>query len=248
MIRVDEKYLNLTATLCNEVKQASFELSDIAETKDHAWDILEVGCGTGNDALTMARMLPNSHVIGIDYDPELIEKAKSKFFGSGLTNVEYQYQNLYRLNSYQTFDLIRVERVIQHLPDVNCAFDIFYRCLKNKGRLTIVDSNWAALHCAAFSAEENEKIQAVYTDQLINKINQSYLISQFERIGMNEIESRVLDIGLSVDDYLKASRFVEVVEPLLPVEFALNLKNKLAQVEPDKVIGKIEMVVATGIR
>src|SRR5262245_55531990 len=53
--------------------------------------VLDVGSGSGFDALIAARMVgPRGRVIGIDMTPAMLEKARSSARLLGLTNVEFR--------------------------------------------------------------------------------------------------------------------------------------------------------------
>ncbi len=248
MVTVDEKYLNLTAKLCKEVKDASYKLSNLSYKSHYNWDVLEIGCGTGVDVLRIAKMLPESQILGIDFDAKLIEYAKEKSLDSGLTNTTLVQQDLYDLKAVQAYDFIRAERVIQHLPNIDKAFDIISKALKPSGRLTIIDANWSKLECAAFTKEQNLIVQDIYTEQLINKVNKEFLEQHFRRVEISNVKTELINIGLSTEDYLNASQFEKLIKPKLSQIEADQMLHNINLLNDAEVIGMIEMIVTTGTK
>jgi len=248
MIRVDEKYLNLTATLCKEVKDASYEVSEITIENDFEWNILEIGCGMGVDVLKMASMLPKSVVLGIDFDKKIIESSKKKLIKSGLNNASFLHKDIYELEDKEVYEFIRIERVLQHLPNIYKAFDVISKALKPSGRLTLVDTNWSKLECAVFSDRANQLVQEIYTEQLINKINREFLEEQFLRVGINDITTKLINVGLSKNDYLNASCFQDLIVPKLSPTLAQEMLYNLNQLKKMDRCGRIEMIVITGTK
>ena len=72
--------------------------------------ILDLCCGTGCIALSLAKALPQTKVLGVDIDPRAITLSlKNKEFNH-ITNAEFivsdLYANLFGTNTFGTFDLI----------------------------------------------------------------------------------------------------------------------------------------------
>jgi ubiquinone/menaquinone biosynthesis C-methylase UbiE len=80
--------------------------------------VLEVGCGTGDDARDIARFVgPTGHVTGLDYSEAMIEVARERSQASDLP-VEFQLgdaQNLIFADS--SFDRYRAEKMLMHVSD-----------------------------------------------------------------------------------------------------------------------------------
>lgn len=56
--------------------------------------ILELGCGTGFNILSISQALPQSHCTGIDYSPVQIQRAQSAAASVGATNIEFRCQSI----------------------------------------------------------------------------------------------------------------------------------------------------------
>jgi ubiquinone/menaquinone biosynthesis C-methylase UbiE len=82
--------------------------------------ISDVGCGTGDDVLSLAELVGKTgRVAGVDSSENMIEEAKkrSKLRG-GKLSVEFHVGNAHHLDlADNTFDCSRAERLLVHLDD-----------------------------------------------------------------------------------------------------------------------------------
>jgi ubiquinone/menaquinone biosynthesis C-methylase UbiE len=104
--------------------------------------VLDVGCGTGNLALTAQSYAgPSGKVYGIDASPEMIEVAKKKASGSGL-GVVFEVGLIEKLAfPNASFEVVVSRLAIHHLPDdlKRTGFMEILRVLKPGGHLLIAD-------------------------------------------------------------------------------------------------------------
>ncbi len=134
-------YLEHTANLLRQLKEKSYQpFSKITEGV-----ICDVGCGTGADAINMAKLLGNKvYVKGIDYAEEMIEKANASI--GTLENISFSTGSADQLPfSDNELSGIRNERLIQHLPDPGKAFAEFYRTLQPGHSLVTVETDWNSI-------------------------------------------------------------------------------------------------------
>lgn len=223
MITVDDKYLKHTATLCKEVKDTSFEITGLFDNVLASKKILEVGCGTGQDALRMAKTLPNSNVFAIDYDQNMIDHLDSNITIRNQQNLSFAQKSVYELEEVSSYDVIRSERVFQHLEDMPNAFERLTKALKKDGGLLTVDTNWGTLEASSFTEQENQKIQNIFTGQLINDLTPEYLEQLYIQHNFSEIKKEIITVGLSYEDYMRTLQFYEIVLD----KFSEDQKNEL---------------------
>lgn len=246
MVTVDDKYLKHTATLCKEVKEESFAITDIFENSTQKIDILEVGCGTGKDSLRIAKELPNSQVTGIDYDQNMINHITSNAIMQAQQNLNFKQMSVYELNDIDSYDFIRSERVFQHLQDIPNAFKRLTNALKVGGGLLIVDTNWGKLEAAPFSDAENKKIQNIFTQQLINDLTPEYLEDLYHQYEFKDIKKTIITVSLTYDDYMNASRFHEIVLDKMDEEEKSALLSKAISYKNTENFALIDMMIFYG--
>jgi ubiquinone/menaquinone biosynthesis C-methylase UbiE len=100
----------------------------------NVYSILEAGCGTGNVAIAIAQLFPETRVVGIDVTEESLRIAKESAAKLGLKNIEFRYSNLLEYDAeLGTFDFIHCQGVIHHLSDPRQGLENLYKYL-NPGR------------------------------------------------------------------------------------------------------------------
>ena len=101
--------------------------------------ILDLGCGTGTLTLMLKRAHPDTHIIGLDGDEQILEIARKK---SQNEDIQWE-QGLASSLSYpdSTFDRVVTSLVIHHLTtnEKRLTFHEIYRILKPQGELHILD-------------------------------------------------------------------------------------------------------------
>jgi SAM-dependent methyltransferase len=103
--------------------------------------LLDVGCGTGTLALMAKEAAPDAEVIGLDADPEILERARAKAEEAGVAigldeglSTELPYED-------QSFDLVVSTLFFHHLTgaDKRRTASEIARVLKRGGALHVVD-------------------------------------------------------------------------------------------------------------
>jgi len=120
--------------------EKALQLIKFSKTK--SLKILDIGCGTGSQTLTLARNL-NGHITAVDLFPEFLEKLniKSKGLGYGkkiTTNVCSMDKLPYRENE---FDLIWSEGAIYNMGFEN-GLKAWRHFLKSGGYLAVSEISW----------------------------------------------------------------------------------------------------------
>lgn len=107
--------------------------------------VLDAGCGTGAaTAELVAAVLPDGSVTGVDVSPEFLAAARRRL--DPTLPLRFQEGDLTALPFTDgEFDVVRVERVLQHLDDPAAAVAEMTRVLVPGGRLCVLDSEWASL-------------------------------------------------------------------------------------------------------
>ena len=103
--------------------------------------VLDVGCGTGTQALWVSRAHPDALVVGLDGDARVLEIAKRKAARAGL-EIAFD-EGLATALPYPSarFDRVISSLVFHHLPlgDKRSALDEIHRVLAPGGSFVLVD-------------------------------------------------------------------------------------------------------------
>jgi len=107
--------------------------------------VLEVGCGLGADARELARAVaPTGSVVAVDVSEAMLNAARERH--DDTLDVTYERADVTDLPyDDASFDVIRIERVLQHVPQVEKACSEMARVLRPGGRLLALDTDWASL-------------------------------------------------------------------------------------------------------
>lgn len=120
-------------------KQLTFELLDI---QPGHW-VLDVACGTGQDAIWLARRVGDEgKVIGVDINQGLIEQAQHEFADLDLPLV-FRQADMCQLDfEANRFDGCRTDRALQHLEDPEIAIAEMVRVTRPGGRVVVSEPDW----------------------------------------------------------------------------------------------------------
>jgi ubiquinone/menaquinone biosynthesis C-methylase UbiE len=77
--------------------------------------VLDLACGIGKVAYTLAYAKPELTILGVDIDAEKMEIAQEIMEGSGLRNLQFQVGNMFELELDQPFETIILRQVISEL-------------------------------------------------------------------------------------------------------------------------------------
>ena len=120
-------------------KQRSYALLDLSS----GHRVLDVGCGTGEEARAMARLVgPKGHVTGLDFSQAMVDVAKQRSEGSDLSDLSVSFvQADARAMPFadNTFDRCRADKTFQHLPNPRGALTEMVRVTKPGGTILIVE-------------------------------------------------------------------------------------------------------------
>lgn len=138
------EFLDTAAAL--DVVQAGKRLSfDLLAIKSGS-RILDIGCGTGEDAISLAKsVIPfGGHVTAIDSDHNLLQVAAARSADRGLP-LHFQCADIYELPfAIATFDAVRIDRVLHFLPDPRRALASAIQATKAQGRIVVTEPDWSS--------------------------------------------------------------------------------------------------------
>ena len=192
-VRIQQKYLDVL-------------LSNVQVEKD--WNILDLGCGTGNGTIKLANMVgPNGKVIALDPIPRRIELAKEKHYAD---NIEYHiaYGQDAAQFGKEKFDLVVAGTVMHWVSpeEKPKVFESVFESLKSGG-IFLFNS------MVSIETVSTYPIYGFLKDQ--NLV--SYLRSKFYTTTIARYEELALQAGFveSVGKTKEMRIYFESVEPIL---------------------------------
>lgn len=118
-------------TAKNDLVLSQVSLSDI--------DILDVGCGTGSNARSIATYNPQSRIVGLSHNAKELDLA-SEWIARG---IEFNLNSESPLELDKKFDLIICSHILEHLIDPAQRTRELSKFLKPSGRMILVVPNFA---------------------------------------------------------------------------------------------------------
>jgi len=102
--------------------------------------VLDIGCGTGDDTRRVAGIVaPDGEAVGLDVSEAMIAAARRRTEGTGLP-ATFVVGDACALDFDDgSFDAVRAERVLMHVPDPRRALAEMVRVTRPGGRLVVID-------------------------------------------------------------------------------------------------------------
>ncbi len=96
--------------------------------------VLELGCGTGKNTTWLSENA--EHITAIDFSKSMLEKARSKDYKNTVEFVEADLLKSWPIGN-QTYDLVTINLVLEHIENLNTIFHQSHRHLKDDGYLFV---------------------------------------------------------------------------------------------------------------
>jgi len=100
-------------------------------------NIMDAGCGQGVFTFELAKKFPDIKITGIDIDKNALEINKDIAQINELTNCNFEYQDITKMEVKDRFDLIITVDNLEHIEDDVDALKRFYRALVPGGEIII---------------------------------------------------------------------------------------------------------------
>lgn len=133
--------------------------------------VLDLGCGTGNHVLPLAKM--GYQVDGVDRSPFMLKNAKQKLKLSGLKSVHFYQGDIRDINLKKTYDIVTMMFAVLGYQlennDVECTLKNVRRHLKTRG--TFIFDVWYGPAVLAVKPSQQIKISQVGSGKVIRSAN-----------------------------------------------------------------------------
>jgi SAM-dependent methyltransferase len=121
--------------------------------------VLEAGCGTGAQTVTLARNSPGARITSVDISPQSLDEARTRVEAAGLTNVELRQADIFALPfAPESFDHVFVCFVLEHLRHPQDALTTLMALLKPGGTLTAIEGDHGSTYFHPDSAAAHDAI------------------------------------------------------------------------------------------
>jgi S-adenosylmethionine-diacylgycerolhomoserine-N-methlytransferase len=107
--------------------------------------VLEIGCGTGRNLVSVGRKWPNVELFGVDISPVMLETAQRAVSGNGLAGRTMLAEgdacgfDAAALFGRAQFDRVFISYALSMIPDWQAALTQAASCVAPGGRLSFVD-------------------------------------------------------------------------------------------------------------
>jgi ubiquinone/menaquinone biosynthesis C-methylase UbiE len=165
-------------------KPASYALLELTAGDQ----VLDVGCGTGEDARALAGLVPGIAVIGVDVTESKIAEAHRLTLGLPRP-VDFRVGDAYRLAFEDgAFDAVRADKVFHHLDDPEKALTEMVRVARPGGRVVVSDVDYDTLIVAGPPAALTRRVTAHHTDRMPSGGVGRRLPALFRAAGLTRVE------------------------------------------------------------
>lgn len=203
----NSEYLDKSADPTFPAKLESYNLLNLKGSER----ILDLGCGTGFDAIRMAKVKDGTgKVYGLDLDPKFIAQAEEAKNAGNIENVEFLVGSAEELPfDDNALDAVRVERVFQHLESPQVVWDEIKRVLKPGGILVVVETDWKGLSFYSPVFEVSDSlVNFLVHKRLNNGMASRNLLSEMVNHEFKETSLEVVPI--QIPNYALADMFIKI--------------------------------------
>lgn len=108
--------------------------------------ILDAGCGTGEGSSRLARLYPQSHVLGVDIIDEHLQLARERYRDLA-SHITFEHRSVFELGLPDaSFDLVVCRHVIHSIPHADEVLAELARVTKPSGYLHVIAEDYGMLH------------------------------------------------------------------------------------------------------
>jgi arsenite methyltransferase len=172
--------------------------------------VVDLGSGAGNDAFIARKVVGDSgKVIGIDFTPAMIHKARENAEKLGFNNIEFRQGDIEDMPlTSNKADVVVSNCVLNLVPNKHKVFSEIYRIMKPGGHFSISD-----IVLEGFLPEKWKKIAELYAGCVAGAIQKDEYLGIVEEAGFKNITlQKEKDVVLPdevLTNYLSAEEIAE---------------------------------------
>ena len=231
---LNEQYAKNSVLRLN--KERTLEMADLQP----GHKVLDVGCGTGVDAVQMAQQVGETgHVFGIDVSQTMVDAARRNTEELGLP-ITFQQSDIYTLDFADNFfDRCRADKTFQHLADPEAALQEVIRVTKPGGKIIIADPDHDSVVIDTPFADITNRFIRFRSEQMAQGGIAHQIYRMFKQHGF---------VDVSIDPRVQAYTNYEekVASPYLKEIFIAQKHNVVTEAEAKKWAGYLQDAIENG--
>lgn len=171
--------------------------------------VVDLGSGAGNDCfIARAEVGENGQVIGVDFSPQMIEKARNNASKRGYSNVKFLEGDIEQMPLPDSMaDVIMSNCVLNLLPEKDKIFKEMHRVLKSGGHFCISD-----VVLEGHFPKEFTDNASLYAGCIASAIQKKDYISEIEKANFKSITIQRTKTVAIPDDVLEEHLSNQTIE------------------------------------
>ncbi len=191
----------------HQYKQKTFEQMRLSSGAS----VLEVGCGTGEDAIALAKLVGSQgKVTAVDRSRAMLEQAQSGTQNLGLP-IEFVLADAQQLPfTDNTFDAARVDRTLQHIADPHTAIAEMARVVRPDGWIVAMEPDWGTFVIDSEQYSLTRQLLNLWCDSLPSGWIGRQLGRYFRQVGLTDVQ--VNPVTIVFTNFELANQVLDLVQ------------------------------------
>jgi ubiquinone/menaquinone biosynthesis C-methylase UbiE len=191
-----QKWRGQSAAMGSDMTRAIVDATQIAP----GMRVLDLACGSGEPAISLAALIGNSEVVGVDLSPGPLKIAAERAAQRGLTNVRFQQADAHHLSfPDNTFDRITSRLGVMFFSDLPRAAAEMHRVLKPGGKAILLV--WGPMDQPYFTTTIGAVLRLLPGNDLPESGRQMFALGQggvltqtLRQAGFSGVEERLVTV------------------------------------------------------
>ncbi|GFE71851.1 class I SAM-dependent methyltransferase [Chroococcus sp. FPU101] len=151
--------------------------------------VLEIGCGTGEDAITLAKLVgTKGKVTAVDHSQMMLNQALASTENLGLP-IEFILADAQQLPfADQIFEAARVDRTLQHIANPQSALAEMARVVRPGGWVVAIEPDWGTFVLDSEQRPLTRQLLNLWCDSFPCGWIGRHLFRYFRQVGLSDLQ------------------------------------------------------------